>query len=129
MEFNQSEHLKFIGTFGESSVQVTTGMQNCRFGKPVSWLLYSTLHPCWWSFSCHKSSQLQLSRKKMGGPALVVQGEYPKNAMVAWKSSKQYPVSSFFLISYIFHMIDFLLIRILLHLTLLFKFCRIIDRN
>ncbi|KAL9434061.1 hypothetical protein AB3S75_028820 [Citrus x aurantiifolia] len=34
MECNQSEHLKFIGTFGESSVQVTTGMQNCRFVEP-----------------------------------------------------------------------------------------------
>ncbi|ESR53264.1 hypothetical protein CICLE_v10019558mg [Citrus x clementina] len=34
MECNQSEHLKFIGTFRESSVQVTTGMQNCRFVEP-----------------------------------------------------------------------------------------------
>lgn len=31
VECNQSEHLKFVGNVRESSVQVTTGMQNCQF--------------------------------------------------------------------------------------------------
>ncbi|KAH9776615.1 hypothetical protein KPL71_006759 [Citrus sinensis] len=55
MECNQSEHLKFIGTFGESSVQVTTGMQNCRFESltEIDWAMVSPVE-------YNRSTQLKL---------------------------------------------------------------------
>lgn len=85
VEYNRSTQLKLVGQYGESRVQVTSGMQNCQFGKRVFLVALFPFILVDGAFAVVKFSQLQLSHKRMEGTTLIVQVEYLKNALVLRK--------------------------------------------